>query len=311
MPNNAYLKSAPYGAGTASPRQFLDGSVASSFFVNLCVLLTAEAKDQRGVQTFLSGYGITPGKPYNLDTGLADSRYVISKIFYTHEKAQDSTAGSNQWTAVVYVEPDPTQLMPKVDFQSTHYQETVTKDEVTAKPIVNKAGQPFATAIEESKGRLRMEICRSFLPAKLDAAQLLQMLYHKNASSVVFSYLGASYTFDKNQLYCTDIRMPLVWEPLPHYEATFVFEADNPFSDENGVSYWARHPLNQGYQHKDRANPSAPPINFREGKGVIHGGQGLLDKDGYDLPLGQTGIFLTVETIPQIDFNVFKIFPGQ
>ena len=303
------LKAAPFGKGTATGHLLLNGTPAMNYEVNLVITADSQIYDARQLQYWMTKQGFAPGKSYVLTGYTTDLDYIISKISYAHERAYDAASGySNLWSAILYVEPDPTRLEADVSFQGSHYQETVTLDQKTGDPIVNKAGDPFLPAIEENKGRLRLEVTKRFLPPKFDVSQLGWALYSKSASSVGFTYLGQTYAYDKNQLYCVDVRAPLVWDPIPHLQVTMAFEVDLLGAYETGVkTFWTRHPINQGRFYKD-SNGTKHPCSAA---GVLHGGVGQLDANGAQLPDGAIPLALNVETIPEYDFTSLKIFPGK
>lgn len=321
------LRSPPFGSGTASGRRFKDGNHATPYQQNFIVTLGVDVLyDPAAVQDFCrTNFGVYPGVQWHSAAPVAGKgKYHVGRIAYSHSVVQDDNGDALQWNAIVYVEPNPIELEAEVDFQTSHYQETVTKNQKdgtppnkAGTPIVNPAGDPFAKAMEENKGHLRFEVSRAFDPATFDAARLKSALYHKSASATAFNWLGVPYFYLANQLYCTDVRMQFKWEPLPHFAVTMAFEVDdgmdNPGTSEFGRKYWVRHPIAKGYRHRDRNNPTGPPINFVSGKGVLHGGEGLLDYDGYDLTQGTNipPIVMDIESIPEFEFNLLNIFPGQ
>ena len=321
------IKTAPYGSGTATTRQFTDGTTATPYQQNLIIRnVGANIWDASQVQVSMNALGVFPGTYWfnGAPSTAGGSKYAISKIAYVHEKGLDVNNNFSTWSATLYLEPDPIQLLPEVNFQATHYQETVTVNQKTSidgapngpntvgQGIVNTAGQPMVPAIEESKGRLRLEITRAFAPKSFNPDNFTKALYTKSLQPTSFNWLGNTYSYAQNTLYCTDLRMPFSYDPVPHFNVTMSFEIDAGMTTTSGNSAWCRHPLSQGTQcFGSSAAPSTtlgPPAT---NQGVIHGSVMGLNLSGQQVVPPATAFVMTIETIPEFDFGTLKIWPGS
>ncbi len=321
-----YVRTAPYGSGTATTRQFKDGTTATPFTQNLILRHASSfTYDASALQAQMTALGVYPGAYWSggATPNAGTSKYAISKISYTHEKGLDANEDFTTWSATLYLEPDPIQLLPEINFQATHYQETVSINQKTSidnapqgpntkgSAIVNTAGQPMIPAIEESKGRMRLEITRAFSPAGFNPDNFLKALYTKSLNAISFTYLNNTYSYPANQLYCTDLRMPFSFDPVPHFNVTMSFEIDQGTATTPGITYWTRHPLSQGTQSfGTTANPSATLGPPQTQQGVLHGNTMGLDINGRQVLPPATAYVLTIETIPEFDFNALNIWPG-
>src|ERR1017187_3262434 len=153
--NDFQIKSASYGSGESTSRLFKDGTYVVPYRQNCIYRGTLEYTDAMRAAQDLKTIGIYPGIGWTDGKPDHDSNYVIGKMAFTHSTGANSHGKFLYWSVVLSIEPDPLQLMPEIDWQATHYQETVTKNQkagtppnAAGTPIVNTAGQPFASAIE-------------------------------------------------------------------------------------------------------------------------------------------------------------------
>ena len=304
-----------YSSGTFTAQPDNSNLPTGSFTIDYRILADTIYPDAGTVMMKLAAMGasIVPGKAFTGDyIGGYDVDQQVKTDYCVAKLAirADRDGNHRRWNATATYEPKPDTMPVEISFQASHYEETVTENVKYHEPILNKAGDPLAQAIMEAKGRLRIEITRRYPIDKWDPSVIASAIYHKSNSAIRFPYQGINYTYAKNQLYCTDIRSPILWEPSPHWKVTAMLEVDEEgfYDKDKGKVYWVRHPLNVGYRYLDS---NKKPTPFSAGKGVIHGGQGALATDGTKLPDGQTPNFLSVETIPEFDFNSLKLFPGQ
>jgi hypothetical protein len=289
---------APYGSGTATPKKFLDGTYAVSFQKDFNVFLdaTAYAADVAIRAAVIAGAIPGPGADWP-----ADPRYVVARITMAHQTTRDEKT----WIATLFVEPDPTLLMPEVQFQTTRYSEVVDVDK-NGEAILNKAGRPFAKGIEETFGRTRLEVTRCFAPETFDPAILDEAIHRRSSNYVVFNWLGRTYSYYAGELYCSDLQAPFLWDPMPHFRVTGKFDVDRVRATPYGIrGGWIHRPLNMGKECLDDAGKLVPC----KIKGIPTGDPQPLDNNGKQLAQGQKPSTIIADTKLQFDFSTLHLFP--
>lgn len=295
-------KSVPFGSGTFRPKKNLFGSLTGSFSVDYLVkcangITYNNAGDLMNAMQS-ENVSILPGKTF--------SDMVISSLDLRHT----AEAGKKVWLATAHYESNPVYLPVEVQMSTTHYREVVEKDAL-GKAVMNSAKQPFASAIEEDRGRPRIEITKRFRPEDWAFSQQAHnYLFHRSSTHVSFTSDGQQFNFDAGRLYCTEFKTPLLYEPLKHYAVTLAFEVETK-SEAYGKP-WVRQVQDRGYQfYAGGIEKGGSPIPFTTAKGVMHGQPHFLDGKGDKLADKADPVFIDVQSIPDADFNLLRIFPGQ
>lgn len=299
MAHTLTSRPAPYGSGTATPRKFLDGTPAISFQKDFNLFLDSGVFDAEEAINYAIWAGLIP-IPGTIYAG--KQNYCIARYVAAHQATRDEKT----WIITISVEPNPTKLMPEVQFQTTRYSEVVDVDK-NGEAIINKAGRPFAKGIEEQFGRLRLEVTRCFAPETFNPAILDEAIHRRSSNYLVFNWLGRTYSYYAGELYCSDLQAPLLWDPMPHFRVTGKFDVDRVRATPYGIrGGWIHRPLNMGKECLDDAGKLVPC----KIKGIPTGDPQPLDNNGKQLAQGQKPITIIADTIMQFDFSTLHLFPN-
>jgi hypothetical protein len=229
------------------------------------------------------------GLPYPGQDPNFPSQWVYGPIRIEQTLEQDGTSSFIAYCEVVC---DPLKLPTEIHVQTSHVSEAVwdtNPENGNRVCLVNTVGQPFPQGLEENRAKARVEIVTRV--AKFDVTNVAQYVDHQNSER----FMG----FEKGQVYCADMRAPMVLDPVPHIVWTTVFEIDTR------PSGYKRKILNQGTRHKESSTGKI--VTNREGGQVADGGSALLDQNGYVVPVGGEPYFIEKDTIPFADFNLLHL----
>jgi hypothetical protein len=223
-------------------------------------------------------------------------QWVYGPIRIEQTLQQDGVASS--FVAYCEVVCDPLKLPTEVHAQTSHVSEAVWEinpENGNRTCLVNTVGQPFPQGLEENRAKPRVEVVKRV--ASFDATTIAKYVDHQNSEK----FMG----FEKGQVYCADMRAPMVMDPVPHIVWTTVFEIDM-------VKGYKRKILNLGTRHK--VSSSGKIVSNRDDDQVLDGGPAMLDANGYVIPPGGEPYFIEKDTIPFANFHDLKLFdplPGD
>lgn len=194
----------------------------------------------------------------------------------------------------------------RVWIENEVYTTLVEKDVVTGKPIVNTAGQPFDSDIEEPAARSVLVAMKS-VQTLLDVSDYTKHFQYSINNAKVPSVIG---DFDGGELLCRSVTStPIITEGSnTYYDMTFRFA----ISEEG----WDRELLSRGYKHyvdlpgggaklvnatepvTDENGELTEPITLQQVSEPV-----LLDANGYKLAEGGTPVFSKFTTIKARDYT--------
>jgi hypothetical protein len=235
---------------------------------------------------FLEAY-TADGLPYpGMPVG---NQWVYGPVRIEQTPQQDGVASS--FVAYCEVVCDPLKLPTEIHVQTSHVSEAVwdiNPENGNRVCLVNTVGQPFPQGLEENRGKPRVEVVKRV--ASFDVTKVAKYVDHQNSET----FMG----FPKGQVYCADMRAPMVMDPVPHVVWTTVFEID--------LKGYKRKILNLGTRHK--VSSTGKIVSNRDDDQVLDGGPAMLDANGFVINPGGEPYFIEKDTIPFANFNLLNLF---